>query len=132
MFVERGYNRSILVIEDEEGIREGLVEFLTIEGYTTFSAQNGREGLELLQAYPSIDLILLDYMMPVMHGGEFRRAQLMERLWSKIPVIVLSADFRIEEVVNSLQAQHYLKKPFHLDELMSLVNRILSASDTLS
>ena len=125
MFYEINNRQKILVVEDEIGIREGLLEFLKLEGYHAYSAQNGREGLEVLESQPLIDLILLDHRMPVMNGAEFRRAQLMNPSWAQIPVIVLSADFQMDELVRALEVQHYLRKPFQLDELLRLIQELV-------
>src|SRR5881392_3915466 len=82
----------VLVVEDDEDIRDSLVEFLGDEGYEARGAGNGREALSLLAAIaPPPCLIILDLMMPVMDGRTFREEQLRRPDVADIPVIVISA-----------------------------------------
>ena len=83
----------LLVVEDDETIRASLADLLGDEGATLATVANGREALEALRGAPQPpDLILLDLMMPVMDGWEFRIAQRADQMLSKIPLIAMSAD----------------------------------------
>src|SRR6185503_17726548 len=82
---------QILVVEDETDAREMLAFFLTGNGYRVASAGNGREALDLLHGGLRPSVILLDMMMPVMDGWEFRSRQLEDPKLRSIPVIVTSA-----------------------------------------
>jgi CheY-like chemotaxis protein len=107
--------RSVMVVEDDHLIRQVIAEALEEEGFDVVEAANGKEALEALRsAHPS--LILLDLMMPVMNGWEFRRAQLADPHIADIPVIVLSAlkDHQVE-------AQKSFTKPFDLEDLLDTV-----------
>src|SRR5690606_13804277 len=83
----------ILVVEDDQDIRESVVEILEDEGHRVSAAADGREALERLQrAQPRPDLILLDLMMPVMNGFQFREEQLKRPELAGIPVVVDTPD----------------------------------------
>ncbi|MEP6652423.1 MAG: response regulator [Myxococcales bacterium] len=112
----------VLVVEDDETIRETVVEFLDEEGYPAVGAVHGRDGLAKLAALnPLPRLILLDLMMPVMDGRSFREQQLREPTLAAIPVIVLSALVDSSNQASQMNVAGHLKKPFSLADLMALV-----------
>lgn len=107
---------SILIIDDEEGIREILTMSLEDEGYEIYQASNGVEALNLLRTIPRPDLILLDYMMPVMDGKEFIEALNSDAELSQlnIPIVLITAFSRPEiEGISEV-----LYKPMDLDNLI--------------
>jgi CheY-like chemotaxis protein len=107
---------SVLVVDDENDIREAVSELLVDEGYAVLGAGDGAEALrQLRDHHPSV--VLLDLMMPGMNGWEFRAAQKDDPDLSKIPVIVLSALGR----VSGLDAQGYVQKPFGVQQLLDAV-----------
>lgn len=115
-------NKSILVVEDDNSIRELLVEFLESEGYTVASAHNGLEGINFLKV--SIpDLILVDLMMPVMDGYAFRTEQLKHELWKHIPTVVMSAEANAREKMKKFNVTAFLSKPVELDTILQTVER---------
>src|SRR5947208_6432557 len=81
----------VLIVEDDEDLREMMAQLLTLEGFQAATVANGREALEYLNSGARPDVILLDLMMPVMDGWEFRRRQQADPAVSGVPVIVLSA-----------------------------------------
>jgi len=88
----------ILVVDDDRDIRDSLVEVLGEHGYPVIGAGNGVEALEILRtSAPPPSLILLDLMMPVMDGREFRERQLENPALADIPVIVISAYNDVEQ-----------------------------------
>ena len=111
---------SILLVEDDKEIRQGVEIFLRSQGYQVFQAENGLEGLKLLEERP-IDLAIVDVMMPVMDGITMT-AKLREKY--DFPVIFLSA--KAEEVDKilglNIGADDYVTKPFTPMELMARVN----------
>lgn len=114
----------ILVLDDDAAIREVLSEVLEEEGYQVKSAANGREGLQILRANDgSAGLILLDLMMPIMNGWDFRALQLQDPALATIPVVVLSADRDIRLKAASISAHDYLAKPVDLNVLVEAVRR---------
>jgi len=114
-------SKRILVIEDDNSIRELLVELLQSEGYEVASAVNGLEGLKYLQTQPKPELILIDLMMPVMNGYSFRTEQLKNPLWAAIPVVVMSAEANAKEKMKDYGITAFLSKPVELDTILKTV-----------
>ena len=112
---------TILIVEDDADTREMIGRFLELEGFAVETAANGRQALERLDAGASACVILLDLMMPVMDGWEFRRRQVSDDRFGQIPVIVFSAAGR--DRMAQIQANDYLAKPVDLDELLERVSR---------
>jgi CheY-like chemotaxis protein len=111
--------KSVLIIDDEEGIREALQLALEFEGYDVHTAANGEEGLELLDRIRRPCLILLDLMMPVMNGWEFAVAIAKSELHKSIPVVVVSA---FDTQAQGLPVRSVLKKPIDLSTLLDTVH----------
>lgn len=113
----------ILVIEDEERIRQFLNRGLNYEGYRVDIAADGQTGLDLARDFPP-DLVLLDLMLPGIDGIEVCK-QL--RAVSDVPILMLTAKETIEDRVAGLDAgaDDYLIKPFAFDELMARVRALL-------
>jgi len=103
------------------------VETLRDRGYAVESAGDGEQAIQLLRAGARPGLILLDLMMPRMSGSEFRMAQLADRALSDLPVVLLSADGRMEEKAVALKVQGAIRKPIDLDELFALIERVRTA-----
>lgn len=116
----------ILVIEDEERIRQFLQRGLSFEGYRVDTAADGQMGLELARENAP-DLVLLDLMLPGMDGLEVCRRI---RAASDVPILMLTAKETIEDRVTGLDAgaDDYLVKPFAFDELMARVRALLRRS----
>ncbi|MBK8984947.1 MAG: response regulator transcription factor [Chloroflexi bacterium] len=113
----------ILVVEDEDRIRQFLQRGLTFEGYRVDAAADGQTGLELARENPP-DLVLLDLMLPGMNGLEVCRRI---RAASEVPILMLTAKETIEDRVVGLDAgaDDYLVKPFAFDELVARVRALL-------
>jgi CheY-like chemotaxis protein len=114
---------SILVIEDDGGVRESLAEVLGMEGYRVHGCADGQEALGYLQSAPLPGLILLDLMMPVMNGWVFRDQQQQERLLSSVPVVLMSGVDDVAEQAAALGTVAYLRKPIDIEELLDTVAR---------
>jgi len=115
--------RHILIIEDDRDIRKGLQLVLESEGYTVEQAENGQVALELLKASDELpSLIILDLMMPIMDGFQFRERQAQDLRIQDIPVIIMTADGHIEEKKFRTGAQLALRKPADVDAILSAVN----------
>jgi CheY-like chemotaxis protein len=112
---------QILIVDDDPDIRETLSELLQAEGYGCATANNGRDALEYLRTQPCPALILLDLMMPVMDGFEFRTAQLEADALRDLPVLVISAGGRAAQAAKTLRAADYLDKPMDIGDLLRKV-----------
>jgi len=110
---------TVLIVEDDPDTREMLTSFLELEGFHTETASNGREALDRLSDGIEANVILLDLMMPVMDGWQFRRRQVEDARFAKIPTIVVSAAGR--DRMAQISADAYLAKPIDMDELLSRV-----------
>jgi CheY-like chemotaxis protein len=116
-------HKRILVIDDDSDIRETLADVLSSAGYEVTTAANGREGLDRLRG-SAHDLVVLDLMMPVMTGWEFRGEQLRDASIAEVPVIVISA----ARSPKPIEASATLPKPFDLQELLDLAERLAGAT----
>lgn len=114
---------GILLIDDDPDTRAQLAEILREEGYLVATACDGLEGFEKLKTDCAPCVILLDLMMPVMNGWQFRAKQLSEPKLARLPVIVLSATTEVRRYAAELNAAGFISKPFMLDRLLSTVQR---------
>lgn len=110
----------ILLIDDEESIRQVLSLALEFEDYQVFSASNGQEAIEMLPHIPRPSLILLDLMMPVMNGWAFMEAIQKKPEYASIPVAVITA---FSDRAEGLNAVALLQKPVDLDKLFALARK---------
>lgn len=114
-------DKRILIVEDAADIRFLLKSLFETEGFAVDQAANGQEALDVLHsADPLPALILLDLMMPVMDGYEFRIKQEAEPRLAGIPVVVMTADGDISARRSSIRAREYLKKPVDINRLLSI------------
>ncbi|MEJ6709802.1 MAG: phosphate regulon transcriptional regulator PhoB [Amylibacter sp.] len=113
---------KILVVEDEASQLELLAYNLGVEGYDVYKAETGEEGLLILKEQ-SIDLILLDWMLPQMSGLEVCRQVKRKKATKKIPVIMLTARGEEDDKIRGLDigADDYVVKPYSIKELMARV-----------
>ena len=117
--------KFVLVVDDDVDIRETVTGALQEEGYEVASAGNGREALAYLQS-PGAKrphLILLDLMMPIMSGSEFRAAQEADPSLSAIPVVLVSASGDVSARADSMRVAGVVRKPLSLDILIDHVER---------
>lgn len=114
---------KVLIVEDDDLIRQGLVEILHGEGYEALAAGSGREGLELFQAQ-SPDFVCLDIMMPELSGYDVCRE--IRRLSPRVPVIFISAKSEeIDKVVGfELGADDFITKPFGVREVVARIRAV--------
>ena len=115
----------VLVIDDDDGIREALHTALTEEGYEVLTAADGFEAIEQLRVAHA-QLILLDLSMPRMDGVEFRKYQRSNPELASIPTVVITAVDRGRERIAPYEPDGYLHKPLHIDRLVDLIERFVS------
>ena len=117
-------SHRVLVVDDDLDVREAMIEVLEENGHAATGVANGNEALLHLRANPVHPcLILLDLMMPVMDGREFREQQLLDPALAPIPVVVISAFRDIEQTAQQMNVAAHVKKPISLRDLVSLVER---------
>jgi DNA-binding NtrC family response regulator len=119
---------TILVVDDEKNIREGLAESLGLDGYAVRTAADGAEGLRAVEN-GDIDLVITDLRMPALSGGELLAS--VSGRYPGIPVIVLTGHGTIEDAVEAMRhgAFDFLTKPVNLDHLTLLVRRALESRE---
>ena len=113
----------VLVVEDEQSLREPLVSLLNKEGFTTVEAEDGSQAVSLFEQ-GNIDLVLLDLMLPGISGNEVCR---IIRQTSQVPIIMLTAkDSEIDKVVGlEIGADDYVTKPYSTRELLARMKAVL-------
>ncbi|MHB1951927.1 MAG: response regulator [Acidiferrobacteraceae bacterium] len=117
-------NRTILLVEDDVDIREGIATVLRLIGFEVLMAKDGQDGLDLLShATRKPCLILLDLAMPVKDGVQFRKEQEMNSDIASVPVIVMTAHTQAEAMRFRIGAKEVLQKPFTIDRMIEVVHR---------
>ena len=110
---------AVLIVEDEDDIREVVASALEQEGFQVYQAETGARALELLKEMPHPSLILADLMMPVMSGWDLIKALSQDDRLATLPVVVISA-------VDHAAPQGFrrIKKPFDIEELIRIVGEL--------
>lgn len=117
--------KRVLVVEDEENVRESVAALLEVEGLEVVTADNGARALAQLRNEPDVSLIILDLMMPQMDGWAFRARQLNQSELRDIPVVVLSGAREIDREVKEMEPEAVLRKPVSIQELLDILHEIL-------
>ncbi len=121
--------RTILLVDDDDDIREIVAEVLSSRGYNMLVACNGREALAVLDSTPHTPrLILLDLMMPDMDGQQFLDVQRLHPKHASIPVVVLTAAGRGPFKTDGPEIAAWLSKPVELDRLVATAARFAGGS----
>ena len=121
---------TVLVVDDEFGVVDLIDAILTDEGYRVLTAANGRQGLEML-ANERLDLVFLDYMMPVMDGSAMLRTVADNPELRRIPVVMMSSmpEASVAERCSGFVA--FMRKPFRIAEVIDLALRHIPNLDGL-
>ncbi len=118
---------QILVVEDHAGVREAVVESLQSAGYRVGWASHGGEALRVPRAMrPLPEVILLDLMMPVVDGWQFRERQVADETIATVPVIAMSA----RREIHGLDVAGLLRKPIDLASLLAAVQPDCASAGT--
>lgn len=117
----------LLVVDDDPLIRDGLADLLRASGYSVATAEHGEVALDYLRQNTLPRVIILDLMMPVMDGWEFRRRQSQDPILAGIPTIVLSAALCDRRTLE-LKADEYFPKPLHVRGLLEAIARFSAPS----
>lgn len=109
---------SVLVVEDDDDIRNAIVDLLETEGYCTYSAINGKDALDKLSTIDKPCLVLLDMMMPIMNGRQFLDEVMKDSSLAPLPVLIVSA---VADKTNTEGSVGFLKKPIDIDTVLNVV-----------
>jgi CheY-like chemotaxis protein len=124
---DRESSPVVLVVDDEQGLRELICRTLQAEGFRTMEAGHGGEALELMEASPdSVDLVVTDVVMPGMDGRELGRR--LENRWPQIPILYISA-YDVNDIFrrgSPRSSAPFLQKPFPLEGLVTTVRGLLT------
>jgi len=122
---------KLLIVEDEESLNKVLVKVLRKLGYTTDSAFDGEEAVDLYFEN-NYDLVILDLNLPKLDGMDVLKA--IREDHTQLPVLILSARSEIHDKIQGLDdgANDYLTKPFHFDELTARVRALLRRNFQMS
>jgi CheY-like chemotaxis protein len=113
----------VLLVDDDEDLRQSLADLLVEVGLQVVQAVDGRDALARLAAEP-VDLILLDYMMPEMDGLAFRQVQRTHPKLAHIPVILLTAATASPERA-AIAPDRLMEKPFRFSALLDCIHQLL-------
>jgi DNA-binding response OmpR family regulator len=114
---------TVLIVEDDADLRNSLAELLALRGFKVVTVEDGREALDTLASGLSPCLIILDLMLPIVNGWEFRSQQLADPRFSGIPTIILSGVNDLEAESQRLQAIAFVPKPLDIDFLFKTVEQ---------
>jgi DNA-binding response OmpR family regulator len=127
-----GGGKLILVVDDEEDIRKLLKRLLTQKGHRVIEADRGLLALRLVKDHLP-DLIILDAMLPELHGFDIARRIKGSAKYGRIPIIMVSAVYRGQQMAEDLKTKYgieeYLEKPFRIADVMVAVQRLLTRDD---
>ena len=126
-------NGRILIVEDSEDFRTMVGRLYEAEGYAVEVATDGADALKKLHARPDLPaLILVDIMMPVMDGFGFCKEVSRDPTLANIPILVMSADSRVEEKAKATAAQGCIAKPVDLDTLIAVAEKYAVTGESRS
>jgi CheY-like chemotaxis protein len=112
----------VLLVDDDEAIREFVFELLTDEGYAVVAVADGQDALTYLRQAAHLPcLILLDLHMPIVNAWDFRAAQLLDPALAHIPVILFSTAPNLEQLATELGAVGALPKTTDIDSILTTV-----------
>lgn len=115
---------TILIVDDEFGIAESVGSLFSDEGFRVFTAVNGKQGLEKL-AERAPEIVLIDYMMPVMNGAEMLQALRAQPKYAQLPVVMMSGRRSHDESGSARPRPRSLRKPFDAFTILEIVRRLL-------
>ena len=116
--------RRILIVDDEEGFRDGVADLLSMEGYIVSVARDAVEAVRLMPEFRP-DAILLDLRMPHLDGEGFLRGMAGLPASKQVPVVLISAKDDLAAVASRTGAAAFLSKPFEAPQLLSVLEKVL-------
>ena len=120
----------VLVVEDEEAIRQVICDVLEDRGYGVLPACNGADALRILDtARP--DVMVLDLLMPVMHGWDFMESYAQRTGGDLVPIVVLSVNPALPRSFDRFGVRHVIPKPFDVDLLVQSIDEAASSAPAM-
>jgi CheY-like chemotaxis protein len=119
--------RVVLVVEDDESIRNVITDVLEDRGFRVVGASNGAEALDRLEVGRP-DVMVLDLLMPVMHGWDFMESYAEKTGGDTIPIVVVSVNPALPRSFNRFGVQRVVPKPFEVENLLESVEEALAVS----
>ena len=114
----------VLIVDDEEGFRDGVADLLGMEGYSVLVARDAVEAIRMLPEFKP-EVILLDLRMPLLDGEGFLRGMGGLPASKRVPVVLLSAKEDLASIATRTGAAGFLSKPFEAPQLLSLLEKVL-------
>ena len=118
---------TVLIVEDDPGLRDMLEQLLHLQGFAPITASDGRQALDFLRMGGHADVILLDLVMPVMSGREFSLEQQRDERLSPIPVVVMTGT-TVRVAPSDLHETAWFPKPLDLPRLLDTLRSICGTS----
>jgi CheY-like chemotaxis protein len=115
--------RRVLIIDDDDKLRALIARVVRVGGWMPITASNGAIACDVLTVEPHPHVILLDLLMPMVNGWQFRARQLATPAWAHIPVVVLSGAHHVER---AMQAAAVIPKPFTFDQVLTTLHHVLA------
>jgi CheY-like chemotaxis protein len=117
--------RLVLIVEDEPSIREVIRDVLEDRGFRVMASTNGAEALRMLDSVRP-DVVVLDLLMPVMHGWTFMESYVEKTGGQPIPIVVVSVNPALPRSFNRFGVRQVVAKPFDVDALLDAVDQALA------
>lgn len=121
----------ILIVEDDDSIREVIADVLGDRGYRVMRARNGAEALQALDRGRP-DVMVLDLLMPVMHGWEFMESYAAKTGGDPIPIVVVSVNPALPRSFTRFGVKEVVSKPFDVDALLAAVDTALASTSCVA
>ena len=129
MDTDPGRSGFVLVVEDDDDLRESLAELLRLSAFPVVTAANGREAQDVLQGPARPALVLLDLMMPIMSGWELARWMHAEPTLVGVPIVAMTGVANPAEEARNIGAATWIAKPLDLPLLFTTLARMWPTHD---
>ena len=123
--------RQVLIVEDDNDLREIYADVLRDEGWDVATASDGVEAMQLLETGWMPCVAVLDLRMPRMNGWEFADRLRENDAWRGLPFVIVAAHVRVADEANHMGARWWLQKPVSIDHLVSVIGEACASSTAL-
>ena len=120
--------RQVLIVEDDNDLREIYADVLRDEGWEVATASDGLEALALLEGGLKPCVAVLDLRMPRMDGWEFADRLRQNDAWRSMPFVIVAAHVRVADEANHIGARWWLQKPVSIDHLVSVIGEACASN----